>query len=526
MMQPCPSRAELERLLADQLDPAEDAALTRHVEECPVCQSLLEELSGGRSGAPPRAPGADADSSSSSVPGRARLPEGPGDVPESLIRRLKGRPPEATLALRQPRLRREELASTRFSWPAADAPALPRVRGYEVLEEVGRGGMGVIYRARHLGLNRVVAIKMLRPGAQTSPTALARLRAEAEAVARLQHPNIVQIHEVGEHQGQPYLALEFVAGGSLRDHLDGTPRPAREAAGLVGIVARAVDAAHERGILHRDLKPANVLLSFADSSFCELNHRISRLGDAVPKVADFGLAKLLAVEAPEETLTNTGEVLGTPNYMAPEQARTNAAAIGPEADVYALGAILYELLTGRPPFVGETAMDTLLRVVHEEPVAVARLCPSVPRDLATITHKCLQKAPGHRYATAGALAEDLRLLAGALAPAAAPPGRRPGAPAGRGRQPAGEFGVALDGRPARCRAQCRRYPAGRGLDRPARPGGHRARPGDRPGAGPPPRPAAWHNLQRRLQPGRQAPGRRDGVRQRGAVGRGGGAARP
>jgi WD40 repeat protein/serine/threonine protein kinase len=406
MTPPCPPRPQLERLLAEHLDPDADAALTRHVEGCASCQALLAELSGGgrREAEPPRAE---------------------TDPAEGVIRRLKGRPPAGPLALRPGQAKGPGIAGTAVGLRAADLPALPQVPGYEVLEEVGRGGAGVIYRARHLGLNRVVALKMLRAGAHASGTALARLRAEAEAVARLHHPHIVQIYEVGEHAGQPYLSLEFVAGGSLRQRLDGTPRPARDAAELVEAVARAVDAAHRAGILHRDLKPANILLRKRETTNPTTPERRkeeagpdspasyscpawdSWLND-VPKIADFGLAKLLDRDAASgETLTQTGEVVGTPSYMAPEQARTNGLAVGPAADVYALGAVLYELLTGRPPFVAATPLDTLLRVVHEEPVPVARLCPSVPRDLATVTMKCLEKEPARRYATAGALADDL-----------------------------------------------------------------------------------------------------------------------
>jgi WD40 repeat protein/serine/threonine protein kinase len=392
MTQPCPTRSQLERLIADQLQPAEDAALTRHVEGCAGCQSLLQEL--GEAGLPPKRP---APSS--------------GDEVEGVIRRLKGRSAGSELTLPAGCITRQERADG-VAPPRADGSALPQVPGYEILEEVGRGGVGVIYRARQLDLNRIVALKMLWAGALSCGTALARLRAEAAAVARLQHPNIVQIHEVGEHAGQPYLVLEFVAGGNLRQRVDGTPQPAREAAELLEIVARAVDAAHSRGILHRDLKPANILLAVQEpeggrrepgsvpASFPVLT------SGCVPKVADFGLAKWLDTAEARETLTKTGDVVGTPSYMAPEQA--SGAAVGPPTDVYALGAVLYELLTGRPPFAAQTPFETLLRVLHEEPVSVTRLSPSVPRDLATVTMKCLEKEPSRRYATALGLAEELR----------------------------------------------------------------------------------------------------------------------
>jgi serine/threonine protein kinase len=255
MTQPCPPRSQLERLIADQLDPAEDAALTRHLEECPACQALLEEQ--GEVGFPVcyQPPGTARDTLSwSPPPGTPDLPKGPKREVERVIARLKERPPEEALAINL-------WAAAGHGPPRpAELLALPQVPGYEVMEEVGHGGVGVIYRARQLGLHRVVALKMLRAGVQAPSTALARLRAEAAAVARLQHPNIVQIYEVGENAGQPYLTLEFVGGGSLRQRLDGTPWPARKAAELLEIVARAVEAAHSRGILHRDLKPANILL--------------------------------------------------------------------------------------------------------------------------------------------------------------------------------------------------------------------------------------------------------------------------
>jgi tetratricopeptide (TPR) repeat protein len=265
----------------------------------------------------------------------------------------------------------------------------PSVPGYAILEVLGRGGMGVVYKALQASLNRLVALKMIRSGPLADLEELARFRQEAEAVARLQHPNVVQIYEVGEHGGHPFLALEFVEGGSLAARLAGTPQPARQAAELVETLARAIHDAHGRGIVHRDLKPANVLLT----------------RDGTPKISDFGLAKRLDVEAGR---TPSGAVLGTPSYMAPEQARGKSREVGPLADVYALGAVLYELLTGRPPFRGETAADTLLQVLSEEPVSPSRLQPKVPRDLETICLKCLQKDPRRRYASALDLAEDLR----------------------------------------------------------------------------------------------------------------------
>jgi tetratricopeptide (TPR) repeat protein len=269
--------------------------------------------------------------------------------------------------------------------PPAAAPPLS-VPGYEILGELGRGGMGVVYRARQRRPGRVVALKMIQAGAHAHPADLARFRAEAEAIARLQHPNIVQIYEVGEVQGQPFFSLELCPGGTLARKLQGAPLPAREAARLTEILARAVHTAHQAHIVHRDLKPANVLLA----------------ADGTPKVTDFGLAKRLD----QDGHTRTGAVLGTPAYMAPEQA-AGRKEVGPAADVYALGAILYECLTGRPPFKAATPIDTLRQVLDDEPLSVRRLQRQAPRDLETICHKCLEKDPRKRYASAQALAEDL-----------------------------------------------------------------------------------------------------------------------
>jgi WD40 repeat protein len=281
------------------------------------------------------------------------------------------------------------------TWPhEGEAPAGVEVPGYEILGLLGKGGMGVVYKARQVALDRVVALKMIRAGPHAGPGELARFRTEAEAAARLQHPHVVQVFEVGQSGGQPYFSLEYVEGGSLAQKLAGSPWPARRAAELVLTLARAVHAAHERGIIHRDLKPANVLLT----------------ADGTPKVTDFGLAKRLNASVDQ---THSGAVLGTPSHMAPEQARGQAREVGPRTDVYALGAILYECLTGRPPFVGETPLDTMLQVIHAEPVPPARLQPKVPRDLETVCLKCLEKDPARRYPNAEALADDLgRHLAG------------------------------------------------------------------------------------------------------------------
>lgn len=265
---------------------------------------------------------------------------------------------------------------------------LPHVPGHEVLSTLGHGGMGVVYRARHMRLHRIVAVKMLLAGSHADQAGLKRLLREAEAVAALTHSNIVQVYEVGDCDGLPYFTMELVEGGSLRERIERGLLEPREAASLVSTLARAMDVAHSNGIVHRDLKPANVLLT----------------PDGVPKIADFGLARRLDVES---SLTHTDAPLGTPSYMAPEQIQGGSRAVGPAADVYALGAILYATLTGRPPFKGTSSMETLRQVLHDELAPPSRLNARVPRDLETICVKCLNKDPDRRYTTAADLASDL-----------------------------------------------------------------------------------------------------------------------
>jgi serine/threonine protein kinase len=276
----------------------------------------------------------------------------------------------------------------------------PVIAGYEILGVLGRGGMGRVYKARQINLQRLVALKVILAGEDADEEQVARFRDEARAIARLQHPNIVQVYEVGEQDGHPFFSLELVEGGSLADQQRGTPLPVARAAQLVETLARAVHAAHQQGVIHRDLKPANILL--APPSF------VTGLGGSmegwVPKITDFGLAK----KRDESTgLTLSGAVMGTPGYMAPEQAAGRSRDIGPASDTYALGVILYELLTGRTPFQGNT-MEILDQVRHAAPLPPRRLEPEIPANLETICLKCLEKEPVKRYSSASALAADLK----------------------------------------------------------------------------------------------------------------------
>ncbi|MBL8797822.1 MAG: protein kinase [Planctomycetia bacterium] len=303
----------------------------------------------------------------------------------------------------------------------APAPEDLHIPGYDVLGLIDQGGMGSVYKARQVQLKRLVALKMIRGDVHARPEHLARFRVEAEAVAQLQHPNIVQIFDVGEAGGRPYFSMEFVEGGSLAQKIAGQPLPPRAAAELVATLADAIHFAHERGVVHRDLKPANVLIAAggrktviqeAPSSPYQSSDGLRLLiADCTLKITDFGLAKRLNGEPGASALagqTQSGMILGTPSYMAPEQAAGKPREIGPPADVYALGAILYEMLTGKPPFSGATSLDTLLQVMANDPMPPSRAQPRVPRDLENICLKCLEKSPARRYATAAALGDDLR----------------------------------------------------------------------------------------------------------------------
>ena len=300
----------------------------------------------------------------------------------------------------------ETLAPSAAEMASAPALLVQKVAGYEILGELGRGGMGVVYKARQQGLDRTVALKMILHAEYAGAEDRVRFQREAKVLAGLRHECIVGIYEVGEHNGKPFFSLEYVAGGSLDKRLDGTPLPAKEAARLVQQLTQAMQAAHEAGIVHRDLKPANVLLAVGQAAGLPSSGRRAACptDGCIPKITDFGLAK----KQDEGGLSVSGAVLGTPSYMAPEQAEGRVHAVDARTDVYALGAILYECLTGRPPFRAATAVDTLTQVIGQEPVSIRQLNVSVPRDLETVCLRCLQKDPKRRYPSARELAEDLQ----------------------------------------------------------------------------------------------------------------------
>jgi tetratricopeptide (TPR) repeat protein len=395
----CPSEEELRDLLADRLG-TDAEGVESHIEACASCQRALESLTSDTQLNKVRHARAECDDSLESA--STWRGESGGDF----LRRLENTPPRIGDVLHTPQ---EGTAGGHSAGGTSTEPqGWPVLEGYQILRELGRGGMGVVYLAWQARPSRPVAIKMILAGAHAGPEQIERFRREAEAVARLQHPNIVQIHEVGEQGGRPFFSLEYVDGTSLPQRLAGTPQPARDAAQFVHTLALAVQYAHQRGVVHRDLKPANVLLVsggvVSGESSQDTTHH-SPLTTYHPKITDFGLAKRLDLDSVQ---TQTGEVLGTPSYMAPEQAAGKTRLVGPSVDVYALGAILYEMLTGRPPFKAETTFETVRQVATEEPVRPTRLQRKVPRDLETICLRCLQKDPARRYPTALALADDLQ----------------------------------------------------------------------------------------------------------------------
>ncbi|HEV3448733.1 MAG TPA: protein kinase, partial [Gemmataceae bacterium] len=375
-----PSDESLRALSLGQLREAELAEVSAHLGNCPACCRRIDELA---------------------TDDRLvmRLQQGAATRDKALVPSAQRR--SAVRALDQS----HETTRKREGETAVMMLPVPRQIGdYDIVAEVGRGGMGVVYKARHRGLNRLAALKMVLAGEFASPAQELRFRLEAELAARVQHPNIVQVHEIGNYEGRPFLALEWIEGGSLANRLDGEPWPPREAAALIETLARAIDMAHSEGVVHRDLKPANVLLT----------------EDGTPKITDFGLAQTIEGG---RTMTQSGFLVGTPGYMAPEQAGGKRALVGPATDVYALGVVLYQLITGQLPFQRDSTLELLRAVTSEEAPRPRRLQPRVPHDLEAITLHCLEKEPSKRYASALELADDLRRFQAGETIAARQPGR-------------------------------------------------------------------------------------------------------
>jgi eukaryotic-like serine/threonine-protein kinase len=389
----CPSDEILAAFIFGELPEHVLDAIREHQETCSRCESRARKLDDhvdpvietirrtiSRKVAPDGTAGADEPVSLGATEGRERLRIADSGWPS---RHDHG-------------LTRSNIDSSEWSAvsPTVESPTAnqPRLPDYEIgVSLLGRGSMGVVYKARHLKLNRVVALKMI---AGKSSQASELFQIEAKAVARLQHPNIVQIFDIGNNDGQPFLALEFVEGGSLDQRIAGRPQPPRIAAEMVRTLALAADYAHRQGIVHCDLKPSNILIT----------------PEGIPKIADFGVAKWLESE---DQWSHEGDVVGTPRYMAPEQASGLNNSVGPCTDIYSLGVILYEMLTGRPPHYSPTSIETLTLVCEQEPISPRQLQPRLPRDLETIALKCLRKEPAKRYGDAKLLAEDLeRFLAG------------------------------------------------------------------------------------------------------------------
>jgi serine/threonine-protein kinase len=400
----CPQPDEWQRFLLGKTPEPDAEQLERHLSGCPACQEATQALE-------------SSDPLLASVCRAIRKGEGLSlAVNEELIDQLCQLQPATNLSTVSsppgtvPAAGPDDMADIADLFTPPEEPdELGRIGPYGILRVLGRGGMGIVFLAREQRPRRVVALKMLDAGSRGGRRGLERFRAESETLARLPHPNIVRVLAVGEHAGRPFFTTEYAEGGSLAQKLAVAPLPERAAAELTRTLAATVHAAHGQGIIHRDLKPSNVLLS----------------AHGTPLIADFGLAKVLTPADPstpfagepaqQETArqTRADAILGTPAYMAPEQAAGHSKEIGPAADVYALGAILYECLTGRPPFKAASLLETLEQVRSQEPVPPARLLPRLARDLQTICLKCLEKNPGRRYATARDLADDLdHFLAG------------------------------------------------------------------------------------------------------------------
>jgi eukaryotic-like serine/threonine-protein kinase len=384
---------ELRALSLGRLTDAELAHLSAHLGDCAECCRRIDQLA-------------------ATDPLVARLQQGAAEGEVTLVSSAQRR--SAVGALSRGHSTRATGPRTGPEAESVIRPAPKQIGDYEILAEAGRGGMGVVYKARHRGLQRLAAVKMVLSGEFASPAQEVRFRLEAELAARVQHPNIVHVYEIGSYEGRPFLALEWIDGGSLANRLDGDPWSPLEAASLVETLARAIHVAHTEGVVHRDLKPANVLLQQDERAKMKVEgissgtefipHLSSRI---FPKITDFGLAQ--GTEG-SLTLTQSGILVGTPGYMAPEQAggSERRAVVGPAADIHALGVILYQLITGQMPFQGDSALEVLRAVTSDEPVRPRRLQPRLPRDLEAITLHCMQKEPNRRYPSALALAEDLQ----------------------------------------------------------------------------------------------------------------------
>ncbi|HJZ56902.1 MAG TPA: serine/threonine-protein kinase, partial [Gemmataceae bacterium] len=405
-MPECPSDIDLSGFLDESLPADQLAVLSSHVDGCPSCQARLDRLTEG-----PDSPAARYKELPSMIGAGSRTGwlSGPRTEvgPDAQIPEVH---PDAATQLLGDRS------------PLSSFTGLPSVPGFDVIAELGRGGMGVVYKARHRGLHRLCALKMILAGGAADPKIVQRFQFEAEVLARVQHPQVVQVYEADTFTGPtgvpiPYLAMELLEGGSLSRRLrdpdgKGQPMPPHEAAGLIEGIARAVHAAHLQGVVHRDLKPGNILFESAErgarsaeSKPAESHASSSSDSAPLPKVTDFGLAKF--TQDVGSDLTTTGQIVGTPSYMAPEQAR-GERIVGPATDVYGLGAILFHCLAGQPPFDGADPMSVLLRVINDPPPNLQSLCPTVHRDLAAVAARCLEKESRRRYAAASDLADDLR----------------------------------------------------------------------------------------------------------------------
>ena len=390
-MSGCPTSSAIDRWLAGELNDAEETRIDVHLRDCSVCLEILNEKTA--------VPEALRDALASS---HERRESGSDPVLDGLLETSHSAVGDGGRNVDSKEEASPEQPASARPCHASDIP------GYELLEEIGRGGLGIVFKARQVSLDRIVAVKMLRSRTFAGSSELARFHLEAEAVAGLQHANIVQVYDIIEHDGSPCLFMEYVPGEDLSSRLGGTPQPPESAARLVEILARAMHSVHEAGFLHRDLKPANILLAGTDDAdsgvWLMADDGVS--ATLLPKITDFGLAKQRGAD---RGLTETHSVLGTPSYMSPEQARA-AKEVTPAADVYSLGAILYEALVGRPPFRSPSVLETMAQVIHEDPVPPRRLVGNIPVDLEAVCLKCLEKEPARRYASAEALAEDLHRI--------------------------------------------------------------------------------------------------------------------